>query len=145
MPDCERQPPDESIEESIEELLEAAKSVRKFAYARYSHFRVGSALRDDNGRVHVGCNVENAAYPQSSCAEANAIGAMVATGGKRIETLVVVGGRDAIETCPPCGGCRQRILEFSDAATRVVVVTAEGGVVRYAMEQLLPVSFRLQD
>ncbi len=143
MPGSERQAA--SVEKSIDQLLEAAKDVRKFAYARYSHFTVGAALRDDNGRAHVGCNVENAAYPQGSCAEANAIGAMVAAGGKHIETLVVVGGRDELEICPPCGGCRQRILEFSDAATRVVLVTAEGSVVQYTIEQLLPAAFRLQD
>lgn len=125
-------------------LIEAAKAVRAYAHAPYSHYYVGSAVLDDKGRIHSGCNVENAAYPEGICAETAAIAAMVAAGGTRIVAIAALGGRQTLEACTPCGGCRQRIAEFADANTRVVLLDDKGKAKRYAMDQLLPASFRLR-
>ncbi len=125
------------------ELIEAAKKVRLNAYAPYSGYKVGAALLDDQGHVHSGCNVENAAFPEGTCAEANAIGSMVAAGGKTIVAIAAVGGRDDIEACTPCGGCRQSILEFSDDNTRVILVGQDNSLDHYSIDDLLPASFRL--
>lgn len=127
-----------------EALIEAAKAVRAFAHAPYSHFYVGSAVLDEKGRIHSGCNVENAAYPEGICAETAAIAAMVAAGGTRITAIAAVGGRQTLEACTPCGGCRQRIAEFADPHTRVILLDAKGKAKRYNMDELLPASFRLR-
>jgi len=124
-------------------LIETAKKVRKNAHAPYSGYQVGAALLDDAGQVHSGCNVENAAFPEGVCAEANAIGAMIAAGGKNIVAIAAVGGRDEIVACTPCGGCRQKILEFSSSDTRVLLVGDDGGIESYSIDDLLPLSFRL--
>ena len=130
-------------EEDEQRLIKAAKAVRQNAYAPHSGYRVGAALLDEVGRVHAGCNVENASFPQGSCAESNAIGGMVAAGGRRIVAIAVVGGRDELEFCTPCGGCRQAILEFSDQATRVLLAGDDGTVESRGIHELLPASFRL--
>ena len=124
-------------------LIDAAKKVRGHAYAPYSGYHVGAALLDDTGQVHSGCNVENSAFPEGVCAEANAIGSMVAAGGKMIVAIAAVGGRDEIEACTPCGGCRQKILEFADGDTRVLLIGDDGRIESYSIEELLPSSFRL--
>lgn len=124
-------------------LMEAARNVRRNAYAPYSGFNVGAALVDEVGRVHIGCNIENAAYPEGTCAEANAIGAMVAAGGRRIVAIAIAGGRDAPEPCTPCGGCRQKIAEFADHATRVLLLTDTGTVEAHTASDLLPQTFHL--
>ena len=98
---------------------------------------------DDQGNIHTGCNVENAAFPEGTCAEANAIGTMVAAGGKRIVAIAAVGGTDDIEACTPCGGCRQCILEFADENTRVILIGAGSSIDSYTIDELLPASFRL--
>jgi len=127
-----------------EELLDAARIVRERAYCPYSNFHVGAALIDENGNVHVGCNVENAAYPQGNCAEAGAIGAMIAAGGTRILTIAVAGGGESkTRACTPCGGCRQRIREFSDENTRIIVKDDDDTWHSYTMAELLPSSFHL--
>jgi cytidine deaminase len=125
------------------ELIDAATAVRNKAYARYSNYRVGAALVDDKGELHVSCNVENAAYPLGSCAEAGAIAAMVAAGGTRIRKIAIAGGSDEITTCTPCGGCRQRIKEFADQDTLIIVLDEGGKWVRYSIDDLLPKSFSL--
>jgi cytidine deaminase len=125
------------------QLIEAAKKVRQRAHAPYSHYLVGAALIDDKGNLHSGCNVENAAYPEGNCAEANAIGAMVAAGGRKISVIAAVGGTDTLEFCTPCGGCRQSILEFSDADTRVILLGGDGEIQKYSIDELLPLAFRL--
>ncbi len=130
--------------DSDEALITAAKRVRGSAYAPYSGFRVGAAVLDSEGRVHVGCNVENAAYPLGACAESNAIGAMVAQGGTRIRSIAVVGGSDGLSSCTPCGGCRQRIAEFSDPETVVILTGSSGSVQRRTIESLLPEAFSLR-
>jgi len=126
-----------------QELIDAALAVRKNAYCPYSGYLVGAALVDDRGQMHIGCNVENAAYPQGSCAEASAIGAMISAGGKTIVTIAVAGGRDVVTACTPCGGCRQRINEFANEQTRIIVSSDDGGWDSYSMAELLPASFHL--
>ncbi len=121
-------------------LLEAANRVRKNAHAPYSGFFVGAAILADDGNIYAGCNVENAAYPQGSCAEASAISAMLAGGGRRIKRILTTGpGKEPVT---PCGGCRQRIREFSDLDTPVICVGADGKKPLFStLEQLLPHSF----
>ena len=125
-------------------LLEAAKAVSARAHAPYSNYYVGCAVLDEQGRIHSGCNVENAAYPLGNCAETSAIAAMVAAGGKRIVAIAAVGGRQNLEACTPCGGCRQRIAEFADAATRIILLDEAGRPRSCTVEQLLPAVFRLR-
>jgi cytidine deaminase len=91
----------------------------------------------------VGCNVENAAYPQGSCAEAGAISAMVAAGGSRIVAIAVAGGGGDVGACTPCGGCRQRINEFADENTIIIVRADDSGWTTYSSDDLLPASFEL--
>ncbi|HNP37639.1 MAG TPA: cytidine deaminase [Woeseiaceae bacterium] len=126
-----------------EQLAKRALAVRKNAYNRYSGFSVGAALLDNKGNVYAGCNVENASYPQGSCAETGAIAAMIAGGGGTIKTIVVAGGSGEVSTCTPCGGCRQRIAEFADAETRILVLNDEKSWQSYSIAELLPASFRL--
>lgn len=129
---------------SEDELFEKAATARTRAYAPYSKFRVGAAIEDETGAIHVGCNVENAAYPIGACAEAGAISAMIAEGGKKIKKIAVIGGGVAIEDCTPCGGCRQRIAEFADKDTEILLKGGDGEVRRYSIAELLPVSFTLK-
>ena len=123
----------------MKELVEAATRVRENAHAPYSGFRVGAAVLDEAGRIHVGANVENAAYPEGICAETAAIAAMVAAGGRRIAAIAVVGEGPA--PCTPCGGCRQRIREFAAAATPIHVAAPDGGGRSFTLAELLPESF----
>jgi cytidine deaminase len=124
-------------------LFEAAADVRIRAHAPYSRFFVGSAVLDTDGRVHLGCNVENAAYPEGTCAEAGAISAMIAAGGRHIRAVVVVGGpaEGAEVFCPPCGGCRQKIREFAAEDATVHLRDGTGAISTFALADLLPFSF----
>ena len=127
-----------------DELLDAARAVREKAYCPYSGFHVGAAILDEKGRVHVGCNVENAAYSNVSCAEAGASSAVSAAGGMRIVTIAVAGGDPSkTRACTPCGGCRQRIHECSDENTRIIVKDDDEDWHTYTMNDLLPSSFHL--
>lgn len=121
------------------DLFAAAEVVRKKAYAPYSRFYVGVAILADDGKVYSGCNVENAAYPVGNCAEASAIAAMIAGGGKRIARMYVTGPGSAPVT--PCGGCRQRIREFADEDVVVVSHGIEGTPLALTVAELLPHSF----
>ncbi|TGD98574.1 cytidine deaminase [Methylobacterium nonmethylotrophicum] len=124
---------------AIDTLFAAARAVQARAHAPYSGFHVGAAVLDEAGAVHAGCNVENAAYPVGTCAEAGAIAAMVAAGGRRIAAILVLGDGDALVT--PCGACRQRIREFAVPETSVHVA-GPGGVRRtFTLDELLPASF----
>jgi len=125
-------------------LVAEAMKVRDCAYATYSGFLVGAALEDERGQLFTGCNVENSSFPEGSCAEANAIGAMIAGGGRKIRVIAVVGGHTEIQDCSPCGGCRQRIREFSDDDTRIVLMDSSGKFIEYSIDDLLPMSFRLK-
>jgi cytidine deaminase len=125
------------------ELVAAATEARNHAYAPYSHYYVGAALVDEQGRLHLGCNVENSSFPLGACAEGGAISAMIAAGGKKIAAIAAVGGRESLEACTPCGGCRQRISEFADDETRIVLLDNKGRVVSHTLAEMLPESFRL--
>jgi cytidine deaminase len=122
-----------------DDLFACAKAARKKAYAPYSEFLVGAAIRAKSGAIYVGGNVENAAYPEGWCAETSAIAQMVQAGEHQIEEIYVIGDGD--ELCTPCGGCRQRIREFSYAGTKVTICGLEGVRKTYAIEDLLPDSF----
>jgi len=123
----------------IAKLIEAAAAARANAYAPYSHYAVGAAIRAEDGSVHAGANVENAAFPQGQCAEASAIGAMIAAGRRRIEEMVVLAEGEAL--CAPCGGCRQRIREFADAQTKIHLCGPQGVRHTVALGELLPLAF----
>lgn len=121
------------------DLLAAAEAVRARAYAPYSRFQVGAAILADDGKIYSGANVENAAYPIGNCAEASAIAAMIAGGGKRITRMYVTGPGSAPVT--PCGGCRQRIREFADQDVVVISHGIDGAPLSQTVAQLLPHSF----
>ena len=123
----------------LEKLAQAAIGIRGMAHAPYSKFQVGAAVLDEEGRVHVGVNVENAAYPNGICAETAAIATMVAMGGRKIVAIAVVGGGDGL--CTPCGGCRQRIREFGGEETPVAIAGGEGIRKVMTLGELLPESF----
>lgn len=123
-------------------LLDAARAVRAHAHAPYSRFMVGAAVLSEAGRIFTGCNVENAAYPLGLCAEANAIGAMIAAGDRIIRAVAVVGGEPGDgRLCTPCGGCRQRIREFAAGGVPVHVGGPEGWRKSFSLCGLLPDSF----
>ena len=114
------------------------------SYARYSKFTVAAAVIDDEGRVHYGVNVENAAYPVGTCAEQTAIGAMITAGGsRRIARVLIAAGTGAV--VQPCGGCRQRIAEFASEACEIVSVQGGSATERVGFWSLLPPSFGPRD
>ena len=120
-------------------LVAAARDAMGRAHAPYSRFRGGAALRAEDGTIHAGANVENAAYPQGQCAEASAIGVLVAAGRRRIVEAAVIADSDAI--CVPCGGCRQRLREFMPLDAPVHLCSAAGERRTVTLETLLPLSF----
>ncbi|WP_375454891.1 cytidine deaminase [uncultured Methylobacterium sp.] len=119
-------------------LFDAAAAARGRAHAPYSRFAVGAALRDEAGAIHAGCNVENAAYPVGTCAEAGAIAAMILAGGRRIREILVLGGGGLVT---PCGACRQRIREFAGPDTPVHAAGPDGMARSFTLEELLPFAF----
>lgn len=125
--------------ERFDALLAVARAVRGRAYAPYSKFAVGAALLDDQGRIHAGCNVENAAYPQGLCAEAVALGQLIASGGRRVTAVVVVG--ESARPITPCGACRQRLREFADDDLPILAADLTGVRARHTLGELLPASF----
>ncbi|WP_348984575.1 cytidine deaminase [Aliiroseovarius sp. S2029] len=120
-------------------LLDAAKTARENAYAPYSSFKVGAALRCASGHVYAGCNVENVAYPEGTCAEAGAIAAMVVAGDHKVVEAVVIA--DAPLPVTPCGGCRQKLAEFADADATITMMTMGGESLTMTMAELLPGAF----
>jgi homotetrameric cytidine deaminase len=125
-----------------ERLLEAAQAAMRNAHAPYSEFLVGAALRASGGGVYSGANVENAAYPQGQCAEASAIGALVAAGERHITEVAVVAEKE--DFCPPCGGCRQRLSEFAGPDTPVHLGRPGGARRTLTLGELLPHAFDLE-
>lgn len=125
-----------------EALVDRAREAMERAYVPYSHFPVGAALRDEHGTIHAAANVENAAYPQGQCAEASAIGVMVAAGGSRITEIAVAGNTELIT---PCGGCRQRLREFTTPEVKVHLCGPEGIRRTVSFSDLLPLSFGPED
>ena len=127
------------ISENFEKLFKAAKLVRDNAHVPYSKFKVGVALLTEDKSIVVGCNVENAAYPQSQCAEASAIGNLISKGFLSIKEVVVVGSGNLL--CSPCGGCRQRLREFSSLDVSIHMCNSEGHLKTSSLKELLPDSF----
>lgn len=120
-------------------LLKAATAVREMAYAPYSKFKVGAAIQTVSGAVYTGCNVENVAYPEGTCAEAGAIAAMVAAGETQIAEALVIA--DSPLPVSPCGGCRQKLAEFSSGDVMVTMTTLGGVTSETTMAELLPGAF----
>jgi homotetrameric cytidine deaminase len=122
-------------------LVDLARTAMGRAYAPYSHFHVGVALRDEAGALHAGANVENGAYPQGACAEASAIGALIAAGGHAIREAVVMADTELIV---PCGGCRQRLAELAGPETPIHLAGPEGIRRTVTLAELLPLAFDLE-
>ena len=124
------------------ELMLIAISAREYAYAPYSGFKVGAALLAKNGKVYTGCNVENAAYTPTNCAERTAIFKAVSEGVKEFEKIAIVGGRyeTIADFCAPCGVCRQVLAEFCDKDFRLILGNPDN-VKAYSFEEILPFAF----
>ncbi|RYH02280.1 cytidine deaminase [Salipiger sp. IMCC34102] len=122
-----------------DDLIEAARAVRLRAYVPYSRFHVGAAIRSASGAVYAGCNVENVAYPEGTCAEAGAIAAMIAGGDTQIAQIAVIA--DSPDPVSPCGGCRQKIAEFAKGDTPVTLTTTDGARLDTTVSALLPGAF----
>jgi cytidine deaminase len=120
-------------------LEKSAFAVRENAYAPYSNFKVGAAVLSEGGTIYAGCNVENIAYPEGTCAEAGAIAAMVADGETKLSEVFVVA--DSKQPVSPCGGCRQKLAEFGDKDTVVTLANLDGVRVTMTMAELLPGAF----
>jgi cytidine deaminase len=121
------------------ELKQQAVMVRERAYAPYSKFKVGAAIRAASGAIYVGCNVENAAYPEGTCAEAGAIAAMIADGETQLAEVYVVAG--SVQPVAPCGGCRQKLAEFGAGTVPVTMATISGAEQQTTLADLLPGAF----
>ena len=123
----------------MDDLFIAARQAREQAYAPYSTFKVGAAVRARSGRVYAGCNVENAAYPQGWCAEASALAAMILAGERElIEVAVLADGPDLVT---PCGGCRQKLREFGAAELPIHLCDSSGVRRSVTLGEVLPLSF----
>ena len=120
-------------------MLETAREVREKAYAPYSKFLVGVCIKAKNGKLYSGCNIENASYGLTHCAEATAISAMITDGEREISEVVVVGTGELI--CSPCGGCRQRFREFAPLDTPIHMFSESGEQKTMTLSELLPESF----
>ena len=128
------------------ELMRLAVKARENAYAPYSGFMVGAALLSKSGRVYPGCNVENAAYGPTNCAERTAVFRAVSEGEREFEAIAIVGGREKEpkELCAPCGVCRQVLAEFCDGDLRILLGTPDAIEV-HTLSELLPLSFGKAD
>ncbi len=120
-------------------LKDQALAVRENAYAPYSRFKVGAAIRSENGVVYTGCNVENVAYPEGTCAEAGAVAAMVAAGETRLSEVFVIA--DAPLPVSPCGGCRQKLSEFGAGDVAVTMANLDGVERTMTLAELMPGAF----
>lgn len=125
------------------ELLDLAIEARKYSYAPYSEFHVGAALLTKSGKVYKGCNIENASFGATNCAERTAIFKAVSEGEGDFEAIAIVGGKDGkeLELCPPCGICRQVMTEFCDLDTFRIVLGDENEERSYTLTELLPLTF----
>lgn len=122
-----------------QDLFEAARAAMAKAYAPYSKFPVGAALRTEDGRIYSGCNIEVASYPEGWCAETTALGHYIMGGGGKIVEVAVVAERMARIT--PCGGCRQRLAEFAKGDTKLYLCDDSGVVETVTMAAMLPYGF----
>lgn len=136
---------DKEKESRVRELIELALEQRKYSYVPYSGFRVGAALLAENGRVYTGCNIENAAYGPSNCAERTAIFKAVSEGVREFRAICVVGGpEDGVkELCPPCGVCRQVMLEFCSADFQIILAVDREHYEIHTLGEMVPMGFRL--
>lgn len=126
------------------ELIDAAIAAMKKSYSPYSHFCVGAALLGRSGRVYTGCNIENAAYSPTVCAERCAFFSAVSGGEREFDAIAVVGGKEGrIDGfCPPCGVCRQVMAEFCNPVSfRIILYDGKGNIKEYLLRDLLPDSF----
>ena len=125
---------------TVDDLFEAARAARERAYAPYSGFAVGAALRTPSGAIYAGTNVENVAYPLGQCAEASALSAMIAAGERELRECLIVAGGERL--CTPCGGCRQRLAEFAGPELSIHLYSLEAHRETLTLGQLLPYHFR---
>lgn len=121
------------------QLYEAAREAMRRCHAPYSNFPVGAAILADDGGIYSGANIEIASFPEGWCAETTAIGHMIMAGGNKIREVAVIA--EKMDCCTPCGGCRQRLAEFSDAGTKIHLCDANGVVRTVTMAELLPLAF----
>ena len=135
---------------NYEELIKTATEMTKRSYVPYSHFHVGAALLDSNGKVWTGCNIENAAYGPSNCAERTAVFKAVSEGARSFEAITIVGGPEdengkvqIQDFCPPCGVCRQVLSEFCDREFKIILANGNGEQKVFTLAELLPESFSL--
>lgn len=127
--------------EIYENLLERAKDAREKSYSPYSHYRVGAALLCKDGNVYTGTNIENAAYTPTVCAERVAFFKAVSEGEKEFSAIMVVGGKESIESCTPCGVCRQVMAEFCDKENFEIVYLENGEIKTKTLKEIFPDSF----
>lgn len=126
-----------------EDLIEVAKKARENAYAPYSDFKVGAALKTKTGRIFEGCNIENSALSMTNCAERTAFFKAISEGEKEFEAIAIVGGKDnELITCPPCGACRQVMNEFCDKDFKIILFDGKDEDV-YTLQEILPLGFKL--
>ena len=135
---------------NYEELIKTATEMTKRSYVPYSHFHVGAALLDSNGKVWTGCNIENAAYGPSNCAQRTAVFKAVSEGARSFEAIAIVGGPEdengkvqIQDFCPPCGVCRQVLSEFCDREFKIILANGNGEQKVFTLAELLPESFSL--
>ena len=132
------------MEYDIKELIRTALSMRKMSYTPYSHFNVGAALLSKDGRVFTGCNIENASYTPTNCAERTAFFKAVSEGVKEFELIVIVGGMEdagELDYCPPCGVCRQVMSEFCQDDFKIILAQSETEYREFTLAELLPERF----
>lgn len=129
----------------FEAIVKEALHMREFSYVPYSHFRVGAALMTEDGKLYTGCNIENAAYTPSNCAERTAFFKAVSEGERKFTAIAIAGGAEdaaELEYCSPCGVCRQVMMEFCDYETfKVVLVKSETEYQVFTLKELLPLGF----
>ncbi|MCR4925909.1 MAG: cytidine deaminase [Clostridiales bacterium] len=132
---------------NVLELIEQAKEAAKYSYSPYSSFTVGAALLAKSGEVYLGCNIENAAFSPSCCAERTAFFKAVSEGEREFEAIAIVGGKDGnFEIpCPPCGVCRQVMSEFCSFDFKIYLGTDTDEYAQYSLGELLPASFVLEE
>ena len=132
------------MDEQIKKIIEAALNARTFAHAPYSRFTVGAALLTESGRIFKGCNIENASFGATNCAERTAVFSALAGGEKHFSAMAVAGGaadQPVTDFCPPCGICRQVLIEFCPPDFPIILVDGENRIRQLPLHQLLPLSF----
>ena len=132
---------EKNMDKTVKKMLKLARKARENAYAPYSKFKVGACIVTKNGNFYIGANAENSASPEGTCAETNAIGAMVSAGDREIESIVLIGPEHKFIT--PCGGCRQRLAEFSFRDVSVYLFDDDDNMREMTVGELLPESFSL--